>query len=273
MGRLPESTDHPVAVFLHIPKTAGTSIRRLLELNFSTNERLELYATRPGFTAGDLFRKQFALRAEPPKLVVGHISMPLIRSIPWRVKVATFLRDPLQLCLSRWRHWLRSKNPVHHQQLNSFHDINHYLETCQTNVMASRLGVATKLSSRRPFVALHRALRTIDQEIAFIGLAERFEQDSQHLAEVLGLTNYQYFQVNVAPASEQAEEPFHGASPAAVRIFQERNWVDYQLYDWVGSAEGIKKSVWHQYVRCRSMLGKAWPKTGRSSLTGHSYAA
>lgn len=247
-----------VAVFLHIPKTAGTSIRRLLELNFAPSDRIELYSTTPGFTAGDLFRKQFELRAEPPKLVVGHFSVPLIRTFPWHVKVATFFRDPLQLCFSRRQHWLRSKDERHKQQLSRFRDINHYLETCQANVMASRLGIAPKLALRRPYDALERALRTITTELAFIGLAEQFEQHTQQLAELWRLKNYRVFRENVAPRSEPAADQYHGASPAAIRTFEERNWVDYQLYSWVKSTNNAKKALWQKYVHCRCLLRGAF---------------
>lgn len=243
-----------VVVFLHIPKTAGTSVRRLLELNFDPSDRVEVYQNER-FTAEEILKQKLEQRDRQPKLIVGHISVHLIRKLPWPVRTVTFLRDPLQLCFSRMRHWQRSGQAKHLQELSRFRDINHHLEMCATNVMARRLGVSEKLARHKPYVALELALTTIEEEFAFVGLAERFEQDTQRLAEVLKLTDYQVFNENVAPpAYSDAGDQYHGASPAAIRTFQERNWVDYQLYNWVKSTDSAKKALWQNYVHCRSLL-------------------
>lgn len=96
--------DRPL-FFLHIPKTAGTSLRELLSPRFAPAEIL-------AFERGDSpeLRGEKLARLDRYRFVHGHVPYALAERFERRPFVATILRDPLERAVSAF-HFMQGKVP------------------------------------------------------------------------------------------------------------------------------------------------------------------
>lgn len=84
---------------IHIPKTAGTSLRLALERALSPSEVVVCEGEKDFFYIGEGGYPSSAM-------LIGHLSLPFARMIG-ATRVVTVLRDPIERCISQVQHWLR----------------------------------------------------------------------------------------------------------------------------------------------------------------------
>lgn len=116
--------------FLHIPKTAGTSIRVALQEAFGADNCYVLGLNEPW----QEFRKNAKAHADTPVLA-GHFTMNDIRRVPGPRKTFTVLRDPVERVLS-WYGYLRRREETALHEWASSNDAETFIEKCYDAVMA-----------------------------------------------------------------------------------------------------------------------------------------
>jgi hypothetical protein len=99
-----EPSDGPTLLFMHIPKTAGTSIRMALERAVPPERRVYIYGEPPGISEAE-FASMPAESRERLRLVFGHFHFGLHRLIPGPSTYTTTLREPLERLLSLYYHY------------------------------------------------------------------------------------------------------------------------------------------------------------------------
>jgi hypothetical protein len=93
-------------LFMHIPKTAGTSLRSALAAAYPPAQRALLYD--PAHSRGAVLAKEF--RHTPPeqhaglRLVAGHFRWGIHRAMPGPFAYVTILRDPVDRVASLYYH-------------------------------------------------------------------------------------------------------------------------------------------------------------------------
>lgn len=101
-------------LFIHIPKTAGTSLRREMQRRYG--ERIAFAygdneLTHPVVRSSDSPReKRAALEAQGVELLFGHVQYPHWQSAFERSEVLAVLRHPVDRCLSHYQHYLSLPN-------------------------------------------------------------------------------------------------------------------------------------------------------------------
>jgi hypothetical protein len=112
------------AVFIHIPKTAGSAFRQMLELGFGA------HAVSPPFTAFRMSDGE-AERLKRFDIVAGHISADDVRRYFPEAMLLTVVRNPIDRCISWYSfantmkdHAERDVQAANAHDLESFFDLD-----------------------------------------------------------------------------------------------------------------------------------------------------
>ena len=114
-------------VFIHIPKTAGTSLRLLLESNYTEAERAAIYSHQ------DLDENLTKALADPKiKCIYGHFPLrPVI--IASDATVVTLLREPIARSISHYNHYSKRMNEKHTNLMEGVETPEDFTKLVQSN--------------------------------------------------------------------------------------------------------------------------------------------
>jgi hypothetical protein len=215
-ARLAKPRNTEIGIFLHIEKSAGSSLVALLERHFAPSERLALYGDRPFIDHQDGKLRSLANRAEVLayvrglsatvkqriKVIYGHFAHYGVHEVfQQRPTYLTFLRHPVARVRSEYnyRRTLREDgrasafmvaNPVCKQGGKPL-SFDLWLETYQVmhNHAARMLG--TTFQERIPRGALTKShadrAKAVLSKFAFVGLTESFRDDARIFCKMLGI--------------------------------------------------------------------------------------
>ncbi|MFM7108669.1 MAG: hypothetical protein ACKOZU_08750 [Planctomycetaceae bacterium] len=176
----------PPVLFVHVPKTAGTSLRRMLQAS------LGMQAVYP--SDADLARRKdggYPLAAEvlrelptirPYGVLVGHFVAGIVRHLPVPHRAATMLRDPVQRSLSMLAHLhvhrgLSPKAVMESEYLRSNHIADY-----QTRLLGAE---HEEEFDHATDAHLERALRNLEA-FEFVGITERFPESCRWFDRLFG---------------------------------------------------------------------------------------
>jgi hypothetical protein len=190
--------------FLHIPRTAGTTINSIIKHNFKPHEILSIYRDSD-------YRRHETVDAallDRIRLIQGHLLLETYdppRIYGRDVRVFTFLRNPVERLVSEYL--FQKSWPDNHlyRYLNeenvSFAD---YI-TSQAKILKYRgknfmtravSGMDFDLGSF-PRAALDTAKRHIERVFGFVGIQEMFDESLLLLRDFLGLRSLYHERMNV----------------------------------------------------------------------------
>jgi Galactose-3-O-sulfotransferase len=228
------------AIFLHLGKTAGWTLRQILYRNVPRRQvmRVRPPMHRPrGFLNDDPLRAFAALpeaeRARP-RLLVSHMIFGIHESVPRESAYFTMLREPVDRALSQYRHVLRRpEHRLHAAAAAGELSLEHYvtggvaleMDNGQTRALAG--DIETPFGQCGPDM-LERAKRNLDQHFAVAGVTERFDEMLVALGREFGWRNLFYVRANTAPAGQRV--PVTEADREMIRT---RNALDDELYRYV----------------------------------------
>ena len=209
---------NPLIAFLHIAKTAGTTLHYVLRRTYGTGYVVvtKRYSGRAGFDAADLER----LRRRYPRLraLGGHGVHPLgdlVEADP-DLRFLTMLRDPAARCASHYAHNVRRG----HTTLPFLQWIESELnQDYQTRRLAGDADAG-------------EAIRLLDEKFLFVGLVEEFDESLRLLRNQLP-----ELALPVRPAHRN-QNPFHElrdevlADPRSRDAISATHQEDLRLYEY-----------------------------------------
>ena len=217
--------------FMHIPKTAGTSLIAVLDQRYTTDEICPLdRGTRKKFMSlPEDARARF-------KFIRGHFPYSLVKDLN-RPRTLTFLRDPIKRSLSAIKHHYR----LEEQGEPSFRDIVLKGMPLEEFVNHPGLGdfVANKankylndMQMRRPADAPPPDLELAKKRLAtfdFIGITERFDESLELLSYTFDFPPIKEFQVlQAAPEKDKKD----ATSQEILARLTEMNRDEIELYEY-----------------------------------------
>jgi hypothetical protein len=223
------------SIFLHIPKTAGTSLTVALQSQFSPGEVCLYY---PGAAVGIDWHVAKNL---PPrqlnafKLLIGHASFGVHKLFQSPTKYYTFLREPLARLKSHYQLFRAAKiDPVDKEGKTIFlyralnEGLTDEFDNLQTRMVAGAGSETVPLGEMSGRI-VDTALQNIASSFGFVGLTERIDVDAKKMFERMSLepVDVGYHNVTSSSLLDQKDEYYTLIDWDKV---SENNKYDFELY-------------------------------------------
>jgi hypothetical protein len=229
--------EQDIFFFLHLPRTAGTTLNAVLRANFRPEEIISIYSDED-------FRNHAAHSADElrgVRLIQGHLLLqgynpPLMYGRS--VRPFTFVRDPVERLVSEYafqRAWPRNHLYAYlNDRAISFRE---YIESRERllvyrgkNFMTRAISGMDMPERGYPAKALARAKRNLESVFDFVGVQERFLESLVLLGDVLGLGSLLHERRNALTSDARP-----GIGPEDIALAEERNQGDRALYEFAAA--------------------------------------
>ncbi len=231
--------ERPTVIFLHIGKTAGTTLRKILYRNFDPSEVI-LVRNRSENPARLRREETPAIFAALPeeqrtraRLVLGHVVFGIHEHVPRPFTYITLLRRPEALVVSQYRwvrrepsHWLHRRVLTDDLTLDDYLDLGLSLEVDNGQTRAISGDTTTPFGECSPEM-LERARANLDRWFSVVGLTERFDESLLLLGRAFGWAHLAYTPANFSAAAAQAP-----VSAATRERIENLNRLDNELYEY-----------------------------------------
>jgi hypothetical protein len=221
-----------LCVFVHVPKTAGTSLRgeiaKLLQPDI--NIAVDYTDTARSFhermdEAVDAFIAEAG--STPVRFGSGHIlgrHAVSIRARFPKARLVTFLRDPVHRVISDYRYQRSPRHPVHAEFVAQVPSLDAYLELRpERNKIAQHLVPPDILLAADAAECVDYVMRTY----AFVGVQEMYPISFRTLTTLLGAPSWPKLRENVNNENEAERQ----VDPAMAERIRAANPLDVAIYD------------------------------------------
>ena len=217
-------------IFLHIPKTAGTTLHRIIDQQYRPDENHFIDRHDVGI---EEFKALSVERRAQIRMLRGHIPFGLHLHIPVASTYFTVLREPVERIISYY--YFVRRNPQHYLHdyaLSQGMTLRRYIEarvSLATDNFQTRIvsGAWTNVGyGECDEATLELAKRNLALHFAVVGLAERFDQTLLLLTRKFGWQNVFYTRQNVTegrPLKEWLPEE-------TLAVVRQHNRLDLELY-------------------------------------------
>ncbi|MHB1166210.1 MAG: sulfotransferase family protein [Candidatus Nanopelagicales bacterium] len=212
-------------VYLHIPRTAGTSIRAVFEARYGDDEIVYVYPDPPGVPRSHLLNLSLSQRARL-RCVYGHDYFGAHTLLPGHWKYATVLREPIARVVSNFQHACRFRP----QDVGgrSLRDVIHAgTEVEFDNYMVRVIAGAAPPDAPIGTIdsdSLEVALEHVDEGFTFVGFAERVSGIERGLADLLTVAS------NPLPFVGHSSDGSESVTQADLDAAREASVWDEELY-------------------------------------------
>jgi len=215
--------------FLHIPKTAGTTLQLWMGQNFSTDEALPVVSS---VELGKLPKQEI----DRKRFIVGHFGISFGKHYRTPDRTVTWLRNPVERTISEYYYWKRvaalhptASRVVGLPMTSGLEDClaDHEFSRSRANVQTRDLG-NYNFDPIRFFVSdselMSNAIRTVES-MEFVGITEQMQLSVDMLNWHLGWRPTQFDQ------HENKSARSCNTSETSLSLAKEMNRLDLELYE------------------------------------------
>ncbi|WP_420645717.1 sulfotransferase family 2 domain-containing protein [Candidatus Leptofilum sp.] len=223
------STDsQQTAIFLHIHKTAGTTLHAILRRQYDEAEVYNIDAKGHDYHH---FIKLSQSEYAKIRLLKGHMNYRLHSFLPQPATYFTFLREPIERVISYYYFIRRTPRHLHHQAANALslyefasQQIDPLMANGQTRQLAG--GYPKYDFGDEADALLNKAKQHLQAHFAVVGLTERFDESLMMLQQAFNWHHVWYQRQNVGSNRPKQEE----LSSKTIAYLKKLNQTDEALY-------------------------------------------
>lgn len=214
-------------IFLHLPKTAGSTLARIIQGQYAASGIIFLYDTMLGEELASYPRSQL----ENLRVVMGHLYFGVHNFLPGSSTYITMLRDPVDRVIS---HYYFVRQDPSHYLYDSAHKLSlqEYVISCnrqepnndQTRLLAGKRDASNFGTCSDEMLDI--AKRNLAEHFRVVGITEEFDRSLILMKRNLGWRNPYYTNQNVNRHRLRKE----GISPKTLSVVQAYNELDIELY-------------------------------------------
>lgn len=238
----------PLYIFLHIPKTGGTTIRKHIQKNFSPKEAVLFERQDLRFSketskysvymkeARDFFESMDQKALEEIQIIYGHEVPYGIHSFFDRpCRYITVLREPISRTVSHYNFFLTRYNKEDdikkHQKPypsillvnNKVPSFTEWVEKIYAHLTVETMSQLFQLLGYMKGTH-EKAIQEAANRFYFIGLTDRLDEDAAFIYDLLGIKTY-FINQNISQKHVSDSE-----IQKAMPLLKEKNKIDVQLY-------------------------------------------
>src|ERR1041385_1485304 len=213
-------------IFLHLPKTAGTTLNRLIEWEYPLREMYSVDPVLYEWSAAHL-RKLSERRLRQTRMFKGHMLFGLHEVLPQPATYITVLRDPVERVLSAF-YFMRSYklHPLYWKLRKEKWTVEEFVQRYPRDNVQCKIIANAHYHTICTQEVLNRAIEHLNNHFSVIGLSERFEESLALMKLRFGWQLKSYSSFNVTRA-----RPKKGDLPQAILdLIAEKNQFDVNLY-------------------------------------------
>jgi len=244
--------DDDILYFLHIPKTAGTTLITLLDMYFDSGSILKLHEWQE-------LLPLMPIDFSKIRFIRGHFGYSIFRILPKKPVCITMLRNPIDLVISSYKMVVRQPKESEMYSVSTTQSISELITDPHRGALTNRqahhivadldvMSMTKGLSKeelknyfphhQKEFYLLEMseqklfevAKNRISEDFGFLGLVEKMEESLFLLHYTFGWKPVQNkLRENVAPQNQDAE-----ISRDAMEKLMEMTKVDRKMYDFAG---------------------------------------
>ena len=212
----------PVDFFIHVPKTAGTTMLRIIEDRYPPGSVESLYLAPP-----DEAKARIAKIGPQTRIVAGHVDYSYSRNFPGPFRAFAMLREPVDRAISLFYFVKREASHPSHQAVLEGAITIEEMSREQGGMQARFIAGYSPTEPVDDDTLLAQAKQHLVEKLAVFGLTERFDETLLLLTKALGWTLRGYARKNVAK-----ERPSKDATdPVLLAAIRDASAVDVALYE------------------------------------------
>jgi hypothetical protein len=219
----------PLLIFLHLPKTAGSTLARVIEQQYPAGAVLALYDS----ATGEELRSIPEDRMRRLRVVMGHFYFGAHRFASRPATYVTVLRDPIERVISHYYYVRRDATHYLHgaAQKLSLADYIRFCNLAEPNNDQTRL-LCGEYQGAIPTTCIDAMLplakKNLREHCAVVGLTEDFDRSLLLIKRRLGWRYPFYERQNVTSGRpRRADLPVD-----TLRVLQAYNRLDVELYEY-----------------------------------------
>ena len=214
-------------IFLHVPKTAGTTLNRLIEWEYPL---FEMYSVDPFFftwSASHLWRLP-PRRLKKTRMFKGHMLFGLHKILPQPATYITVLRDPIDRVMSAFYFANTYKlHPLHRKFRREKWTLEDFVRCLPRDNVQCKIVAGAEYNSPCTGEIFEQAKENLFKHFSVVGLSERFEESLALMKLRLGWKLWRYSSFNVTRARPKKQD----LTQATLDLIAAKNSFDVALYE------------------------------------------
>lgn len=224
-------------IFLHIPKTAGSTFHMILNKRYKSNDIRNLFGSRYDEPEIKSFMEEPIEEKQNIRLLKGHMPFGMHNYLPKESRYISVLRNPVERVISQYYYIKKnSYNPLHNQVEKDGMTISEFVSSGISVGMNN--GHCRFLNgdldeykfNQCDEVLLEQVKENIKRHFIWLGLTERFDESVLVLSKLLGWKSPPYYIRENVSKNRKSRDLI---SKEEISVIEKYNSLDMKLYSFV----------------------------------------